>query len=86
MFGRAVRYFAAKDQQIFKTIKIIGLALTIPMVLICVPLLGYGIAYVLMEKGAPSSVLPFSVGAGSILALVQAFRTVKMILIIQEKP
>jgi hypothetical protein len=77
---------AAKDQQIVKTIKIIGLALTIPTVLVCGPLLGYGAAYVLIEKGAPPSVLPLFVGVGSILALVQTFRTAKLILSIEEKP
>lgn len=75
---------AAKDQQIFKHLKIIGLALTIPSVLVGGPLLGYGLAFFLIKKGAPSSVLPIFVGVGSILALAQTFRTAKLILNIEN--
>jgi hypothetical protein len=42
-------------------------------------LLGYGIAIASIERGAPSFLLPLFVGAGSILALMQAFRTAKLI-------
>jgi len=85
VFVHTVRCLAAKDQQIVKILKTIGLAFTIPTVLVCGPLLGYGVAYALMKKGAPPFILPLLVGAGSILALVQTFRTVKLILSIEEK-
>jgi hypothetical protein len=59
--------------------------LTIPSVLVCGPLLGYGIASVLIKNGLPSFILPFFVGAGSILALVQVFRTAKIIARLSEE-
>ncbi len=76
----------AKDQQIDKTLKTFGLALTIPSVLVCGPLLGYGAAGALIKKGASPSILPLLVGVGSILALVQIFVTVKLILAMSDEP
>ena len=80
-----IRCLTAKDQQISENIKIIGIALTIPPVLVAGPLLGYGVATVLIQKGFPSFVLPLCIGMGSILALVQTFRTIKLLQRIQEK-
>lgn len=55
------------------------------MVLVCGPLLGYGIADALIKKGAPLFIMPLLVGVGSILALVQTFRTVKLLSEPEEK-
>ena len=71
---------AGQDNNSYKLLWMLGLALTLPMLLLAGPTAGYAIGYWLIRQfHAPAFVMPLSMGFGLLGSGLQTYRLIRKI-------